>query len=112
MKLTVAGFSGSARIALYGSAAVIGLALPAVAIAQTAPANAAQPATDRAPAADEQTGNEIIVTATKREQTLQSTPVAVSVTTAETIERAQIRDITDLQSVVPSLRVRDRKSVV
>ncbi|MET0179508.1 MAG: TonB-dependent receptor [Novosphingobium sp.] len=50
-------------------------------------------------------GNEIVVTATKREQTLQEIPVAVSVTTAETIERAQIRDITDLQSVVPSLRV-------
>lgn len=110
MKAIVAGFSESARIALYGSVAVIGLAIPSVAFAQTAPSNEAQPATDRAPAADEQTGNEIIVTATKREQTLQSTPVAVSVTTAETIERAQIRDITDLQSVVPSLRVSQSQS--
>ncbi|GHA82369.1 TonB-dependent receptor [Algimonas arctica] len=47
----------------------------------------------------------IIVTATKRQTTLQDTPVAVTVTRAETIERAQIQDLIDLQSVVPSLRV-------
>ncbi len=49
--------------------------------------------------------DEIIVTATKRATTLQDTPVAVTVTRAETIERAEINDILDLQSVVPSLRV-------
>ena len=48
---------------------------------------------------------EIIVTATKREQTLQEIPIAVSVTTGETIEQATILDISDLQTVVPSLRV-------
>ena len=48
---------------------------------------------------------EVVVTATKRQQTLQEVPVAVTVTDAETIERAQILDILDLQSVVPSLRV-------
>lgn len=48
---------------------------------------------------------EIVVTATKREQTLQDVPVAVTVTTAEVLERAQIRNVSDLQSVVPSLRV-------
>lgn len=49
--------------------------------------------------------DEIIVTATKRETTLQEVPVAVSVTSAETIEQAKINDVIDLQSVVPSLRV-------
>lgn len=49
--------------------------------------------------------DEIIVTATKRAQTLQETPVAVSVVGAEEIERAQIRDLIDLQTSVPSLRV-------
>lgn len=49
--------------------------------------------------------DEIIVTATKRSQTLQETPVTVSVTSADTLEKAQILDIQDLQSVVPSLRV-------
>ncbi|MFN0045188.1 MAG: TonB-dependent receptor [Sphingorhabdus sp.] len=53
-------------------------------------------------AADE---NVIIVTATKREQTLQEIPISVSVTSGETIEQAQIRDILDLKTVVPSLRV-------
>ncbi len=49
--------------------------------------------------------DEIIVTATKREQTLQEVPISVSVTDKTTIERARIQDILDLQSVVPSLRV-------
>jgi len=49
--------------------------------------------------------NVIIVTAAKREQTLQDTPIAVSVTDAETIEQAAIVDLADLQTVVPSLRV-------
>jgi len=49
--------------------------------------------------------DEIIVTATKRTQTLQDTPVAVTVTGAAEIEKANIRDIKDLQSVVPSLVV-------
>ncbi len=49
--------------------------------------------------------DEIIVTATKRTQTLQETPVTVSVTTADVLDKAQILDIQDLQSVVPSLRV-------
>jgi len=49
--------------------------------------------------------DEIVVTATKRASTLQDIPIAVSVTTAETIEKAEIRDVLDLQSVVPSLRV-------
>ena len=48
---------------------------------------------------------EIVVTATKSERTLQDVPVAVTVTTAKTLERAQIQDILDLQSIVPSLRV-------
>ncbi len=64
---------------------IVGLAMPAV--------------------AQDSFEDEIIVTATKREQTLQEVPVAVSVTTADTIEKAVIKDVLDLQSVVPSLRV-------
>ena len=56
-------------------------------------------------ASDEADDNVIIVTATKREQTLQEIPVAVTVTSAETIERAQVRDLIDLQTVAPTLRV-------
>ena len=55
--------------------------------------------------AQDQDVEEIFVTATKRTQTLQETPVAVTVTTADVIEKAQILDIKDLQSVVPTFRV-------
>ncbi|MEM1439203.1 MAG: TonB-dependent receptor [Pseudomonadota bacterium] len=53
---------------------------------------------------------EIVVTAAKREQTLQEVPIAVSVTDADTIEKAQIFDVLDLQTVVPSLRVTQLQS--
>ncbi|WOR14227.1 TonB-dependent receptor [Hyphomonas sp. FCG-A18] len=49
--------------------------------------------------------NTVTITATKREQTLQDVPIAVSVVDDTVIEQAQINDILDLQSVVPSLRV-------
>ena len=75
-----------------------GLIPAAAAFAQEAPA--AEEA-----AVEEDFGNEIIVTASKRAQTLQDTPIAVSVTTAESIERSQVRDLLDLQTLVPSLRV-------
>ena len=51
----------------------------------------------------QQTVEEIIVTATKTEKTLQEVPIAVSVVTAETIEKSNITDIYDLRSIVPSL---------
>ena len=53
---------------------------------------------------------EIIVTANKREQTLQDIPVSVTVTTGDTISKAAIQDIIDLQSVVPTLRVSQLQS--
>ncbi|WP_411292072.1 TonB-dependent receptor [Sphingorhabdus sp.] len=56
-------------------------------------------------ASEEEDSNVIIVTATKREQTLQEIPISVSVTSGETIERSQVRDLIDLQTLVPSLKV-------
>ena len=81
----------------------IGTSLLALTVAHPAYAQVAPPA----PAADTATpdSDEIIVTATKREQTLQDVPISVSVTGSETVEKAQIRDLIDLQSVVPSLKV-------
>lgn len=64
-------------------------------------------------AADSETNhsdNVIIVTARKREQTLQDIPISVSVTDGEVIELAQIRDLIDLQTVAPSLRVAQLQS--
>ncbi len=88
------------------------LTLSATAHAQETPppANPSSPAipSDETENVDE--GNDIIVTASKREQTLQDTPIAVSVTTAETIEQAQVRDLLDVQTLIPSLRVSQLQS--
>ncbi|TAD75664.1 MAG: TonB-dependent receptor [Sphingomonadales bacterium] len=92
MRSTFTGTAGAFRFTLLAGAATFALATPGVALAQDEP---------EAPEAS----NVIIVTASKREQTLQETPISVSVTSGETIERAQIRDVLDLQTVVPSLRV-------
>ena len=48
---------------------------------------------------------EIVVTAQKRAETLIEVPVAVSVVTGADLERAQIRDVMDLQQLAPSLVV-------
>jgi iron complex outermembrane receptor protein len=47
----------------------------------------------------------IFVTASKRETGLQQTPIAVTVVAGEAIEQAKVLDITDLQILVPTLRV-------
>ncbi len=52
-----------------------------------------------------QTEDEIIVTAQKREKTLQDTPVAVTPVTDVELKRSQIRDMRDLPLLAPSLTV-------
>lgn len=115
MKSNAAGFSGSLRTALLLGIAATAFTLPTAAMAQDE--ELAQPAEEEAQAAlpadndvTEEYGNEIVVTATKREQTLQDVPVAVSVATADTIERAVVRDLKDLQTLVPALRVTQLQS--
>lgn len=73
----------------FGAAGVLSILLPAA----------------TASAQSDEAFEEIFVTATKRAETLQEVPVAVSVIDAEVLDRAQINDILDLQSSVPSLRV-------
>jgi iron complex outermembrane receptor protein len=75
---------------------LLGVSLAALMASSSAFAQSAAPAS---------TVDEIIVTATKREQTLQDVPISVSVTGALAVERAQVRDLIDLQSLVPSLKV-------
>ncbi|MFN4112715.1 MAG: TonB-dependent receptor [Sphingomonadaceae bacterium] len=100
MKIESTGFVGR-RSLLFAGAAAIALSLPGAALAQDAGAEETPPAAE---------GNMIVVTATKREQTLQEIPVAVSVTSAETLERENIRDLQDLQTIIPSLRVTQLQS--
>lgn len=89
------------RHAALCSTAIAALAIPSQAIAQDPVADTEEEAT---------TGNVILVTASKREATLQETPIAVSVTTADVIEDSQARDLLDLQTLVPSLRVNQLQS--
>ena len=96
--------SGISRATLLAGVAAATLPAAAYAQAEVQPGEANADDDGIENQADVGTGNLIVVTAAKREQTLQEVPIAVSVTSAETIERAQIRDIADLQSVVPSLR--------
>ena len=96
MRSNTTGMSGKLRVALLAGVTSMALATPGVAFAQE---------TDDFDLEAPEDGNRIIVTASKREQTLQETPIAVSVTSGETLEAAQIRDVLDLQTVTPSLRV-------
>ena len=86
-----------ARTALLATISLLSVSLGTAAHAQTAPA-ADDVVAEENPA-------EIIVTASKREKTLQDTPISVAVTSADTIKRAQVRDLIDLQTLVPSLKV-------
>ncbi len=92
---------------LFGRSSLVALAAVAAAPAwaQTSPQTPPSEAGGQSDDGGTVGNDDIIVTATKREQTLQDVPISVSVTPAETIERAQIRDILDLQTVVPSLKV-------
>ena len=96
MGSNVSGVAGSLRFALLAGAAGFAITAPTAAFAQDEDGPDVGADTD---------SNVIIVTASKREQTLQETPISVSVTTGETLENAQIRDVLDLQTVTPSLRV-------
>jgi len=89
-------------VAVGALAGFASLAMP-MAVAQDAAADADDENAERV-------FNAIIVTSSKRETTLQDLPVSVSVTTADTIEQAQIRDLIDLQSVAPSLTVGQAQS--
>lgn len=48
---------------------------------------------------------EIVVTAQKREKTLLETPVAISAFSGDTLEQSSVRDIRDLQTLVPAFNL-------
>ena len=100
MRSTITGTAGAYRFTLLAGAATFALAMPGTAFAQDQEPEVEAP----------ESSNVIIVTASKREQTLQEVPISVSVTSGETIENAQIRDVLDLQTVTPSLRVSQLQS--
>jgi len=68
-------------------------------------ATALQAAEDDEDGDEDEVNNVIMVTAAKRPQTLQQTPIAITVVSSDTIEETKILDIFDLQAIVPTLRV-------
>ncbi|MET0370361.1 MAG: TonB-dependent receptor, partial [Sphingobium sp.] len=86
------------RILLAG-AAVIALAIPVTAVAQDVPSAAA--ATKRADSGFD----DIIVTARRVEENVQSIPLAVSALSGAALQSQSVRDIKDLSSTVPNLNI-------
>lgn len=106
MRSNTSGAAGSIRFTLLAGAAAFAIATPGIAAAQSNDMADSDDADEMAlEPEDSGSSNQIIVTASKREKTLQETPISVSVTSGETLEQAQIRDVLDLQTVTPSLRV-------
>ena len=59
-----------------------------------------------APEADEQDGiQDIIVTAQRREESLQDVPISITALSGERLREADIRDVTRLEQSVPGLRI-------
>ncbi len=96
------------RSTLLASALIAVTATPAFA-AEDPKAPAAAPAPDDATPAPQNTGEgvpDIVVTATKRETSLQKTPIAISVLDTATIKDRHVQSLIDLaDGGIPSLRV-------
>ena len=80
------------RAALLSCSALITVAFATSASGQEAPAEGA-------------TLGEIIVTAQKREQSLQDVPIAVTAITQDTLKANRITNVTDLSSIAPNVTV-------
>jgi len=92
------------KVFLLSTAAVLAtLSSPAIAQADAPPAPAASQAT---PSDASATEGDIIVTAQRRSESLQRTPVAIAVLNNETLEKQAIVSESDLQIATPGLTVR------
>lgn len=65
-----------------------------------------QAQTAQQPSAEE-AGTDIVVTALRRDTTLQTTPMAITALTGETLTNAGVTNIADYAKFVPSLRIQD-----
>ncbi|MFD1787940.1 TonB-dependent receptor [Sphingomonas floccifaciens] len=93
------GLRSTMRAVLGCNAAIGALAIAAVpGIAQ------AQDGSAQAQSATEADPQDIIVTARRREESLQDTPVAISAFSAEILEQRQIVQTSDLERITPSLQ--------
>ena len=87
----------SAKISIFRGLLMASIAAPGLTIATPALAQDA--------IAEEATGDEIIVTARRREESLQDVPIAVTAYSGETLEAQGALDITDIGDTTPNVTV-------
>ena len=93
------------------SASTIGIMLAATAPSASAqqtpatptPTSQADPVTT--PSAPVAADGEIIVTATKRSETVSRVPLAISVVSGQNLKTAGVKNVSDLQNIVPGLNI-------
>jgi len=89
-----------------------GSTLASGAHAQSESSQASESAASATPADEgDQDIREIVVTAQRRSQNLQSVPVAVTALDSEALQTHVIRDVEDVQFLVPSMRIRQETAV-
>jgi iron complex outermembrane receptor protein len=90
----------SIRALLIGGASLAAFATPALAQADTLTGQAAAP---------DPTGQEVTVTARRREETLLKVPVAITAFTAQKLEAQGTIDLTDIQTTTPNTTLKDAR---
>ncbi len=92
--------------AAVAGAAIVLLAGAAPAVAQDSQDSTSAEATDANAEGtnDKAQGNAIVVTARRREETLQKTPIAISAFSAETLAAREVHTTQDLERITPSLQ--------
>ncbi|MDB5678509.1 TonB-dependent receptor [Sphingomonas bacterium] len=89
---------------LYRRAALSALLASAALVAYPAFAQTAPPAADApAPQTDDQNGSDIVITATKRSESLQNVPIAVSVLTTKKLDDLNITNFSQYAQMLPSV---------
>lgn len=92
---------GTLKFSLLIGGSLMAIMSPGAAFAAEGAAAAEAPAQP----ADEPTGNEIIVTATRQSQRLQDVAMTVNVATGEQLEKFKIFDVKDVQQLAPGLEL-------
>lgn len=93
--------SEALRLSLLVGGSLLAILAPAGAFA----ADAEQPAEATAQPSTEESGNDIIVTATRQEQRLKDVAMSVNVATGEQLEKLKIFDAKDIQQLAPGLEL-------
>src|SRR6516164_9548545 len=86
--------SGGLRAILLGCSAIVTSAFASQVLAQAAPDQGA-------------TLTEIVVTAQRREQSLQDVPISITAVTQDVLRANRITNVNDLNAVAPNMTVRE-----